>query len=219
MKAKYWLFLFLIDAFIELVSHIFGWNQVNFFTKPLLMPMLIGYCISRSEQDESMIRKLVILALVASWIGDTVLMFQSHGSIYFMLGLVAFLIAHILYIVSFTYLSSTASLSEKAIIVLLFLVYTTSLVTFLWPGLGEMKIPVIVYAMVLTVMGALGVIKNTINYPYITLGVVSFVVSDSILAFNKFLVDVPFSGVLIMGTYILAQLLIVTGLSKRFKTT
>ena len=219
MKAKYWLFLFLIDAFIELVSHIFGWNQVNFFTKPLLMPMLIGYCISRSEQDESMIRKLVILALVASWIGDTVLMFQSHGSIYFMLGLVAFLIAHILYIVSFTYLYSTASLSEKAIIVLLFLVYTTSLVNFLWPGLGEMKIPVIVYAMVLTVMGALGVIKNTINYPYITLGVVSFVVSDSILAFNKFLVDVPFSGVLIMGTYILAQLLIVTGLSMRFKTT
>lgn len=142
-------------------------------------------------------------------------MFQNINGMYFIIGLVAFLLAHVMYIVGFTKLKNSTTKVERLAIIVFFLAYSATLVIFLWPGLGNMKAPVMLYALVLTIMGVLGVIKSTTNHPYITFGVLFFVASDSILALNKFLIDVPFNGVLIMGTYIAAQWLIVAGVSKR----
>lgn len=186
-------------------------------TKPLLMPLLVGFFIS-SYTGKNSIKKWIIGALVFSWVGDTVLMLQDVDGMYFIIGLVAFLLAHVAYIVSFTRLKSTASATGKRIIIVLFVVYSSILVFVLWSGLGDMKLPVILYATILTAMGSLGVIKNTSSYPLITFGVLFFVASDSILAINKFLFEVPYNGVLIMSTYILAQWLIVKGVSMRLKS-
>ena len=215
VKINYWLLLFAIDSMLELASQLFNWNFLSLFSKPLLMPLLIGYFVSASGANRSLLKKLVVLALVFSWVGDTVLMFQNIDGMYFIIGLVAFLLAHVMYIVGFTKLKNSTTKVERLAIIVFFLAYSATLVIFLWPGLGNMKAPVMLYALVLTIMGVLGVIKSTTNHPYITFGVLFFVASDSILALNKFLIDVPFNGVLIMGTYIAAQWLIVAGVSKR----
>lgn len=215
VKINYWLLLFAIDSMLELASQLFNWHPLSLFSKPLLMPLLIGYFVSASGANRSLLKKLVVLALVFSWVGDTVLMFQNIDGMYFIIGLVAFLLAHVMYIVGFTKLKNSTTKVERLAIIVFFLAYSATLVIFLWPGLGNMKAPVMLYALVLTIMGVLGVIKSTTNHPYITFGVLFFVVSDSILALNKFLIDVPFNGVLIMGTYIAAQWLIVAGVSKR----
>ena len=215
VKINYWLLLFAIDSMLELASQLFNWNFLSLFSKPLLMPLLIGYFVSASGANRSPLKKFVVLALVFSWVGDTVLMFQNIDGMYFIIGLVAFLLAHVMYIVGFTKLKNSTTKVERLAIIVFFLAYSATLVIFLWPGLGNMKAPVMLYALVLTIMGVLGVIKSTTNHPYITFGVLFFVASDSILALNKFLIDVPFNGVLIMGTYIAAQWLIVAGVSKR----
>jgi len=215
VKINYWLLLFAIDSMLELASQLFNWNFLSLFSKPLLMPLLIGYFVSASGANRSPLKKFVVLALVFSWVGDTVLMFQNINGMYFIIGLVAFLLAHVMYIVGFTKLKNSTTKVERLAIIVFFLAYSATLVIFLWPGLGNMKAPVMLYALVLTIMGVLGVIKSTTNHPYITFGVLFFVASDSILALNKFLIDVPFNGMLIMGTYIAAQWLIVAGVSKR----
>ncbi|MCB0504552.1 MAG: lysoplasmalogenase [Cyclobacteriaceae bacterium] len=215
VKINYWLLLFAIDSMLELASQLFNWNFLSLFSKPLLMPLLIGYFVSASRANRSPLKKFVVLALVFSWVGDAVLMFQNINGMYFIIGLVAFLLAHVMYIVGFTKLKNSTTKVERLAIIVFFLAYSATLVIFLWPGLGNMKAPVMLYALVLTIMGVLGVIKSTTNHPYITFGVLFFVASDSILALNKFLIDVPFNGMLIMGTYIAAQWLIVAGVSKR----
>lgn len=215
VKINYWLLLFAIDSMLELASQLFNWHPLSLFSKPLLMPLLIGYFVSASGANRSLLKKLVVLALVFSWVGDAVLMFQNINGMYFIIGLVAFLLAHVMYIVGFTKLKNSTTKVERLAIIVFFLAYSATLVIFLWPGLGNMKAPVMLYALVLTIMGVLGVIKSTTNHPYITFGVLFFVASDSILALNKFLIDVPFNGMLIMGTYIAAQWLIVAGVSKR----
>ena len=215
VKINYWLLLFAIDSMLELASQLFNWHPLSLFSKPLLMPLLIGYFVSASGANRSLLKKLVVLALVFSWVGDTVLMFQNINGMYFIIGLVVFLLAHVMYIVGFTKLKNSTTKVERLAIIVFFLAYSATLVIFLWPGLGNMKAPVMLYALVLTIMGVLGVIKSTTNHPYITFGVLFFVASDSILALNKFLIDVPFNGMLIMGTYIAAQWLIVAGVSKR----
>lgn len=215
VKINYWLLLFAIDSMLELASQLFNWHPLSLFSKPLLMPLLIGYFVSTSAGNRSPLKKFVVLALVFSWVGDTVLMFQNINGMYFIIGLVAFLLAHVMYIVGFTKLKNSTTKVERLAIIVFFLAYSATLVIFLWPGLGNMKAPVMLYALVLTIMGVLGVIKSTTNHPYITFGVLFFVASDSILALNKFLIDVPFNGMLIMGTYIAAQWLIVAGVSKR----
>lgn len=215
VKINYWLLLFAIDSMLELASQLFNWHPLSLFSKPLLMPLLIGYFVSASGANRSPLKKFVVLALVFSWVGDTVLMFQNINGMYFIIGLVAFLLAHVMYIVGFTKLKNSTTKVERLAIIVFFLAYSATLVIFLWPGLGNMKAPVMLYALVLTIMGVLGVIKSTTNHPYITFGVLFFVASDSILALNKFLIDVPFNGMLIMGTYIAAQWLIVAGVSKR----
>lgn len=219
MKTKTWLLLFIIVAATELATQLFELGSVHIVSKILLMPLLIGYWLSMPKEKNQDLRKWVVVALFFSWLGDTLLLFQGEKPIFFILGLVAFLLAHVAYIISFTRLKSTASAMGKPIIIVLFVVYSSILVFVLWPGLGGMKLPAILYGVILTTMGTIGVIKNTTSCPLLTFGVLFFVASDSILAINKFLFEVPYNGVLIMSTYILAQWLIVEGFSKRSRAT
>jgi uncharacterized membrane protein YhhN len=86
----------------------------------------------------------------------------------------------------------------------------------LLPSLGDLKIPVFVYALVISTMllfafkGFL-IWKEPANW-YILLGAIIFVSSDSILAFDKFYVQIMHGSFLIMVTYLLAQYLIVKGI-------
>jgi len=68
-----------------------------FYLKPLLLLPLIAVFISTSFKNKI----ILFIALVFSWLGDILLLFVFKDAIYFMLGLVAFLTAHIFYIVLF----------------------------------------------------------------------------------------------------------------------
>lgn len=102
-------------------------------------------------------------------------------------------------------------------IIVLLLLYTGSLFALLYPTLRDLKIPVIVYAGVLTSM--LLVAAHSFNWQtnigkWVIAGAFLFVASDSLLAINKFYQPFNNAGLAIMATYGLAQLFIVIGLTK-----
>ena len=99
--------------------------------------------------------------------------------------------------------------------------YGLFLVAFLYNDLGEMRLPVIIYAMVIMAMlvGALTRAGKTgrTSFWLVLAGAALFVLSDSLLAVNKFSYAIPAGSVLIMSTYVLGQYLIVTGSIRQFR--
>lgn len=84
----------------------------------------------------------------------------------------------------------------------------------MYDDLGEMKLAVIAYAFVILSMLASAINRlrkvNSTSYWLVLTGAGLFVISDSVLAINKF--SLPFNGSdVIMSTYVIAQYLIITG--------
>ncbi len=215
MKAKIWLGLFILDAMLHLTTTVYPMHMLNLITKPLLMFLLGGYFVSVVGNSNNKIKYLVIAALIGSWFGDIFLMFQGNNPLFFIFGLGSFLLAHVAYISVFRKFKRSVNNRLSFVIIIVSIGYTAGLLYFLWPSLGEMTIPVLLYAFVLAVMGAVGVIQNLKLNNLIVFGVVLFVVSDSMIAYNKFAEAFSGSSFLIMLTYISAQYLLIQGLSSR----
>lgn len=154
-------------------------------------------------------RAILCFAILFSAAGDVILDLGFQGS--FIAGLVAFLIAHVWYIVLFM---RDVSLSEVRILpTLLAIAYPLAMGIFLWPYLGPMKIPVAVYITVIASM-LITAINRQGSGKIVLGGAVFFVISDSILALNKFYAPHPWARFGIMATYYAAQYLIVSGYLK-----
>lgn len=82
---------------------------------------------------------------------------------------------------------------------------------FLWPHLGPMQLPVALYISVIASMLVTSLHRSKFNLTVVA-GAIAFVVSDSILALNKFHSPFVWARYAIMATYYLAQYLIVTGI-------
>ncbi len=153
------------------------------------------------------------------WFGDILLIFQQVDGIYFVLGLSAFLLGHLGYIVAFTRTSdeghNIALIKRQGWVMVLVFAYGYFFFKQLEPHLGEMIFPVLLYTVVICLMLLLAVNRyervDRKSFQLIALGALLFVVSDSVLAWNKFVDPLPFSHSLIMTTYGLAQFFIAAG--------
>ncbi len=103
------------------------------------------------------------------------------------------------------------------------IIYYIALIYILSPNLGDMKLPVRVYGIVISYMliQALqtGRIKNIGAATLMIVGAVLFITSDSILAINKFYEPFEYAGIAIMLTYGIAQLLITVGAVRYITST
>jgi uncharacterized membrane protein YhhN len=209
----------ILDIFVA-----FFFSEIRIFTKPLLMPLLmLGYYLEvKPLKDFS---KILLWGLFFSWVGDILLMLEASNGSFFIGGLLAFLTAHLLYI---RYFSKTKSayesyLKSRPIMLLAVLVYVIELLYILWPYLGGMKLPVVVYACVIGTMLAFalwqfGKLEKKTSLLFIG-GAVFFVISDSLLAISKFKDQFPLSDILIMFTYCLAQYLLARGSARHLETS
>lgn len=216
MKTAALLKIFIAIAFIYLALLFFSGEDSAWFMKPLLLPAMMSGVLA-SEKFPT--KNLLIWALVFSWFGDVVLMFADKGQLFFIIGLLLFLTAHMIYILLFNKQQKTQNSSNNSglYIGVVFIVgYLFVMLFVLYPKLGGLKIPVTFYAMVISMMlfmalkGFFGW-QNPANY-YVLTGAICFVVSDSLLAFNKFYEPIQLATFNIMSTYLLAQFLIVFGL-------
>jgi len=195
------------------------YENVHHLTKPLLMPLLLLYAVMALRASGATPPLALLVALLASFLGDSFLMYETLHPAYFMAGLGSFLLAHLAYIFLFMKTSEPVPLGmriKKQLTVLGgLLVYAVGLLFVLLPKVGALKLPLIVYAAVLSVMSMTAFLRVggrfTAHGFLVALGSLLFVISDSLLAVNKFLTPLPYAHVWIMGTYLTAQYWIVRG--------
>lgn len=213
------LYLFIIASLGEILSEVIRLQYLHQVCKPLIMVTLGIYYLSRAQYRSA----VVGLAIFFSLAGDILLMFEGENSKFFILGLTAFLIAHIFYILAYRqHQDESMESSLKGVQKIRFsfpiVLAGTGLIVVLYPSLGTLKIPVMVYALILIVMVLNSVFRygRTINASFwlVFVGSIFFMLSDSVLAINKFFSPVTAAGFWVMSTYILAQFLIIQGLLK-----
>ena len=215
MNKSIWLYLFFTALILELVAVVLSWPTVQYIAKPLLMTFLGAYFIQKSRGSIA-VRQLVLLAIFFSWLGDVFLLMQEDNSRFFMAGLVSFLIAHIFYIVFFLRVRSIETVAEPWRLprIIVVAVYVAALFIYLFSSLGELRLPVLAYALALGGMLICcwhAFTPGSSWFWFCLAGAALFVISDSLLAINKFKSPFPGAGVWIMLTYTLAQFAIVYG--------
>ena len=198
----------------EIIS-LLGEYQAHFGFKPAIMLTLIGYYLSEAEVRNG----TFLRALFFCWAGDCLLMFTHRSEWFFVLGLLAFLIGHLFYIFSFRQMvweqESRMLPTQKVRLLFPILLAGTGLMVVLYPVLGNMKIPVMVYSIVLMLMAAYALLRvgrtSRASFVWVFIGALLFMISDSLLAINKFYSAFAFANVAVMMTYINAQFMIVRG--------
>ena len=176
------------------------------FAKPMLMITLFWYYYSNAKK----LNKYFVLGLFFSFLGDILLL--GTGEMYFVFGLLFFLIAHVFYIIIVLKIIQITKPKEFIIASVPFLLLFLVLMNVLYAGLGAIKIPVIIYAITNSFFGIVSLIlylqaKTKISM-LLLVGVLTFITSDTILALNLFYKKQSFYPLLIMMTYVLAQYLI-----------
>lgn len=206
---------FAVLALMDISGILTGSEQLHYIAKPLLLPalMLLLYISPKQVKD----KHILMAGLFFSWAGDLFLLFESSQKLFFIFGLVSFLITHLFYITYFLRVKSTSiSLLKKyPALALAVIAYGAALVWLLFPRLGDLTLPVMVYAAVICSMLLCSMhLFFKINKPaslFYLAGAAAFVMSDSLLAINKFYQPFSYAGAFIMITYCAAQYFIVRG--------
>jgi uncharacterized membrane protein YhhN len=212
-----------IVALLDILSGQF-FPDLRYYTKPLLMPLLmLAYYME--VRPLGIFSRILLSGLFFSWVGDVLLMLESVNGSFFIGGLLSFLTAHLMYIRYFTKTNSNdeSYLKRRPIMLLVIVAYVIELMYILWPYLGEMKVPVLIYGSVIGIMLAfalwqIGKLERQAAILF-TAGAAFFVLSDSLLAINKFRSQFPYAGMAIMFTYCLAQYLIARGSARHLETS
>lgn len=196
---------FLLVAAVHLVGQLISSPVLTTLTKPLLIPLLAVAVLWPLRRSPSRAATLLLCALLFSWLGDLALLVP--GDIWFLLGLVLFLLAHVAYIALF---SSAVGAGRPRLWSVVFGAWLAALILILAPHLGGMLVPVVVYGVVICTMAVVA----TRCGATVTAGATLFLLSDSLLAVNMFVaeIEIPAIDFLIMLTYLAGQGLIAVGI-------
>ncbi len=215
MSKRYRIIIFFIILVADLVAVQGQYKIAEYFIKPLIIIWLIAWFVLQLRYIRNSLKKWIIFALFFSWLGDMLLMFHLEDPLFFLLGLSSFLVAHIFYIIFFHFVRIKEMVKSRWYLLLIVALYYAIVVAILSPYLGDMKLPVRIYAVVISFMFLLAIhmlfIKNKTTGLWMMAGAILFVVSDSLLAFNKFYQPFEMAGLFVMSTYGLAQLFLAEG--------
>lgn len=188
-------------------------NNGRIWTKPFLMPLLaIYYVLNASGVD-----MLIVMALLFGFIGDVFLMWDNRKN-NFLVGLIAFFIGHLCYVILF--MKDVSFLQDVPmwfyLIILIYAFGAIAIMNKLNDHLGPMKTPAYMYAIVILLMSFTSLIRIWglgMNLEFILpyMGTILFMCSDTILGFATFKGKFKNANIYIMITYVLAQVLIVAG--------
>lgn len=207
---------------VEIFAQLTGNAQLQYFSKPALMPILIFYYAFNTQKIASA-KYLIIFALAFSWFGDILLLVDKQTKSLFIYGLIAFLIAHVFYIFYFLKIRKINKIKNfpNALIFFAIAAYTLALFGFIAPNVKNLLVPVGIYALVISTMLAASIAAFDFgkqNFGKIVVaGTLLFIVSDSILAINRFAAPFEYAPVFVMLTYAVAQLLITEGSLRNLK--
>ena len=192
-----------LSASLHLRAEYLGPQYQVYLFKPLTMVSIILIAACAREPVATHYKVLVIAGLIFSLAGDVFLMLPTDR---FVAGLASFLVAHLLYIAAFRS-STTPGFSPWALVP--FIIYGVVVFSILAPYLGQMKLPVLAYVVVILVMAWQGWERwahtGQPGALWAFIGAALFVVSDSALAINRFRAPYGAAQALVLSTYFAAQ--------------
>lgn len=222
MKKQIRVLAFLAALLADIIGIQTGNELLQWISKPLILPFLLLYFYAETTSISNALKKWIFLALIFSWAGDVLLMFQGKNELFFILGLSAFLLAHIFYILFFHFIRIREKIPGNGWYLLFLLIYYSVLMRELNPFLGTLAIPVRVYGLVISIMLLMAMHMKALTVKkagwQMLAGAALFVLSDSVLAINKFYQPFEPAGLVIMLTYGAAQYFIVKGAIEYLRT-
>lgn len=228
------LMLYVLFAIIMCVIEFCDIASLRYVVKPLLCVSLFCYVVATCKRYGLKNLCAIKFALIFSFGGDTLLLFPKL----FIFGLIAFMLAHLSYIIAFYKDADILSVVRKIalpigvvsnatfgvsrqnnnnssttwLVITLSIIYIILFYSVIENKLNNLKTPVLIYMIVISLMFILAFLRKVkISYNKVTIGALLFVISDSILAVSMFVTQFKFASLLIMLTYMLAQFFIVTG--------
>lgn len=181
-------------------------HWLHYLCKPLTT-LLIAAMAWQASQPLPAYRQAILAGLLLSTLGDIWLMLPQD---YFVFGLGSFLFAHLAYLYALT---RHRPLQPWRWPYLAYALIAGLVLAVLWPKLPDpLRLPVVFYVVVLAVMAAQAAAMATrqahAGALLAAVGGLSFVVSDALLAIDRFHTPLPYAPVLVLASYWHAQFLI-----------
>ena len=211
------LFVYLIPiiavfVFVLVFSHLKENMKGVYISKPIatLLVIITALLSLTIPETTSKYTILIVVGLIFCYGGDIALMFMESKKA-FLIGLVLFLLGHVVYAITFLMYGGMSG--EIIWISLILLILTVLFYMYLYPGLGKMKVPVAFYVLIISAMVTFavatlfsGTVPKTTAW-LITLGSISFFLSDVVVAINRFRIPLKYDRLSLIAYY-LGQLLI-----------
>ncbi len=197
--------LFFVIAIFDLYAVLTHNRTLEVIFKPLLMVSLVLFYLSTVDKP----KLIFVFALFFSFLGDVLLLNKGD---FFLFGLAAFLVTHILYIKIIAQFLDKEITTKMISSSIPFLLFFLGLFYLIYSNLESMWFPVLVYGIVIATFGAVSLLNyrewNSNSNLYLFIGAVLFILSDSLIAINKFYHQELYFNFFIMLTYSIAQYLI-----------
>ncbi len=206
---------FVLVGVLNVIAEATGNADAVTLTKPLLMPLLLAWLVTLAGRRWPVPLRWLAAGIVFAWIGDLALM--GEGDAAFMLGIAAFLVMQVLYLVAFLRVPGPGLVRAWKVALLPYVLIWVGINVVVSAGVADMRIPVLVYSAVALAMAAAAldlVLRLPQRLAWRTAGgALLFVVSDALIAMTAFgpLTESAGWSAVIMATYVAAQGLIVTG--------
>lgn len=193
-------------AFIHIRAEYEGQRLHIYVFKPLTTVLILLVAVDARGAEDTFYSHAITAGLVCSLAGDIFLMLPSDR---FVAGLVSFLVAHLLYTLGFV---SGMGFGLSWWTLLPLFVYGVVMFGVLSPHLGRMKLPVSVYMVAILIMAWRAwerwLWARQTEALLASLGAMLFLISDSVLALNRFRGRYRGAQALTLSTYFAAQWLI-----------
>jgi len=216
-----WLILAFIFAALEVMAVSRNSQRLEYIVKPAVLICLFPWLYSSTDLKGNAL--WFGLGLVFSLVGDVLLIASER---LFLFGLIAFLLAHISYIIGF--LEEVMTITVWSLILAVIITISISrllrriVAAMQMKGQNSLVLPVSTYATVISLMlyTAISTLFNPLWKPssafFVSLGALLFCISDAILAWNKFVSPVNNGRVLNITLYYLGQMGLIAGVISQF---
>ncbi|MAJ32670.1 MAG: hypothetical protein CMC18_08540 [Flavobacteriaceae bacterium] len=161
--------------------------------------------VMAAMNSSSLLNKYIVVGLLFCLFGDLLLLNKD----YFVFGLISFFLAHTLFLIGLF-----RNYNSKQKLWIYFIFWSLGAIIFygLYPDLNEFFYPVMAYVFIISSMNAqsaIGYFQNKDNKSRLLFaGALFFMLSDTVLAYSKFVHNYEFSSILILSTYWIAISLI-----------
>lgn len=200
-----------------------GWRTVEIIAKPGTMVFLFAW-LAYTSRFENIALAFFGVGVLFSLAGDVFLLLSDR---WFIPGLVAFLLAQVMYIVGFNLPLPEVSLLWLLLLAVVLGVSAARVLrrivdSLRAKSLGKLVLPVIVYGTVITLMLLSAVLTlSRLDWQLlyaisVSVGALLFYFSDVILAWNKFVNPIKNGRVINMAAYHLGQIALIMGVVYHF---